>query len=355
MNHSRIKVLLDTQILAYLVDKTYPSLTLFIDKISKSEFIDLECSRFAIFEFIGIRKTEHYLRCLIEQTQENGGKVNFSSALKYKNDFNSEVKYIDVYEKIKSLVENELNTIYDDFGIAYENINIHNKIWKPHQDLVLSSRISKEDSLLLISSIYPNEFDYEDYSILLTNDTQFSDAFNEPNNGTLFETIFKEHGLTKPIVFNLRKCKLEIGVPINFTSSNTPDTIIEFANNFIFEHFKNKNFKLLLGEVISCSCSAKLKKQILCFILNDEQILNENIYITIMSKDLYIYNHPLKLNDFMSWGENLTFPYKSNTDVKSKQISIKLENLEGGDLDQSVMQKISKPGSLIFIHADSIG
>ena len=152
----RIKIALDTQILAYLIDNSYPDLTYFIKVLSKNPCVDIVCSRFAIYEFIGIRKLEHYLRCIVDVTTTTGGSANFSSILKNKNGFDaSELKYKEIYETIKERVEKELIRIDTNFGIIYESFDLHNSLWKPQQELVLSTRISKEDCLLLLSSVFP--------------------------------------------------------------------------------------------------------------------------------------------------------------------------------------------------------
>lgn len=353
-NNFRIKVALDTQILAYLIDKTYPSLNTFIKTLSDSQFVDVECSKFAIYEFIGIRKLEHYLRCLISETEKKGGKVNFSSALKYKGDFNSELKYVNAYEGIKNEVESELREIYDDFGISYEKINLHNNLWKPHQDLVLSTRISKEDSLLLLSSIFPNELDKEEYLVLFTNDEQFHNAFMDSSFVDLKNEIFNNHALSMPNVYNIRKCFLEETPKnhFNLTHENEDEDVINFANSLILEQIKKRNNDLLLGKVIKCACNEELKKQFLCFQLDDSKELNENIYISILTKDFEIYNHPIILSDFRCHGK-ITFPYKPTEEEKSKEISIKLIDDNGDNIEEELMKKITSVGNLVFIHPDS--
>lgn len=349
----RIKIALDTQILAYLIDNTYPSLNIFIKTLSENPFVDLACSKFAIYEFIGIRKLEHYLRCLVTETQSKGGNVNFSSAIKYKSEFDSpELKYIDAYKNVKEEVEKELKSIYDNFGIIYENINIHNELWKPHQDLVLSTKISKEDSLLLLSTIYPDSLFKEDFLILFTNDSQFYNSFNDIKWEEVQNEIFENHSLIKPQIHNLRKCELLDKTTVNFTETIDIEKINSFANNFIFEQIQRKNSKLLLGKTISCACNANLKKQFLCFQLEDEKELVANLYLTILTKSFILYNHPLKLSDFYSHGK-IDLPYKANEDIISKEISIKLADEEGKNIDEEIMNNIISTGNLVFIHPDS--
>lgn len=353
----RIKVALDTQILAYLIDETYPSLTLFIKALSENPSVDIVCSRFAIYEFIGIRKLEHYLRCLVDETKKKGGQLNLSSALKYKNDFDApELKYVDTYETVKKAVEQELTKIDNDFGIIYESIDIHNGLWKPHQELVLSTRISKEDSLLLLSSVFPDSLRKEKYLVLLTNDNQFYKALCGEKEIETSNKVFEENGLIKPFTYNLREMTLnEVKTKLNlidYNSGLTKEDITQFSTNFIVEHIKKKNNSTLLGEVINCACGKELKKKLLCFRLREEQELIENMYLSILTKDFTLYNHPVKLSDFKCYGD-ITLPYKSNEDEKSKQISIELLNNKGELLEEVLMQKINSAGNLIFIHPDS--
>jgi len=349
----RIKIALDTQILAYLVDNTYPSLNQFIKTLSENPFVDLVCSKFAIYEFIGIRKLENYLRCLVTATQNNGGAVNFSSAIKYKSEFDSpELKYIDAYKDVKNEVEKELQLIYDDFGIIYENINIHNELWKPHQDLVLSTKTSKEDSLLLLSTIYPDTLFKEEFLILFTNDSQFYNSFYDSKWEDIQNNFFENHSLTKPQIHNLKSCKLLDSTAINFTETNENDKIISFANNFVFEQIHKKNISTSLGKTINCACSTELKKQFLCFNLEEGKELIENLYISILTKDFFIYNHPMKLSAFYCHGK-IDLPYRANTEEKSKEISIKLTNEDGSNLEEQIMNIITESGNFVFIHQDT--
>ncbi|HEX8563832.1 MAG TPA: hypothetical protein VF676_12720 [Flavobacterium sp.] len=349
----RVKVALDTQILAYLVDKTYPSLNQFIGLLAENPFVDIVCPRFAIYEFIGIRKLEHYLRCLVKEAGKKSGTLNFSSAIKYKSEFESpELRYIDAYADVKSEVENELKLIYDDFGITYESVTIHNDLWKPHQDLVLSTRISKEDSLLLLSSVFPDSITKEPHLILLTNDNQFTTAFKDAEFQQLQNDIFSNDGLTKPILHNLKSCELVRGKTINLTLPLEEDLVTTFAKEFVLEQIIAKNQTLFLGKTINCACNEELKKQLICFQLEDEKELVENLYLSILTTDYTVYNHPIKLSSFFSHGK-IELPYIGGDTAESKEISVKLTDEDGSNIDAVLMASISSPGNLVFIHPDT--
>ena len=349
----RIKIALDTQILAYWVDKTYPNLCLFIEELSKSPFVDIVCSRFAIYEFVGIRKVEHYLRCLIYKPTANGAKPNFTSALKYKNEFNNpEIPYSKVFPEIKETIENELKQIDDLLDIDCDTLTFPNELWEPHQDLVLSTRMSKEDSLLLMSSIFNDELKKEDYLVLLTNDKQFYDAIEEESG-----EIFQKHNLTKPKVYSLKEMNIE-GTTINLVSDKKEEEIIKvFTTKFILEHIKEKNKKLYIGKVKPCPKT--YKGELLCFGL-EADTLGNNLYLSIISKNLwYLYNIESKLTNFHAKREEIEeYPYipiehidEKGEDI-SRNISVKVKK-NGDYLSKEEYSKISQTGDLVFIHPDT--
>lgn len=291
-----------------------------------------------------------------DETKKEDGHVNFSSVLKYKNEFDTpELKYTDAYENVKKAVEEELIKIDSDFGIIYENVDIHNGLWKPHQQLVLSTRISKEDSLLLLSSVFPESLRKEEHLVLLTNDNQFYNALCGEKEVETCNKVFKENGLTKPYTYYLKKMTLKQATALNlidYNSGLTEENINNFAKKFIVEHIKEKNKSTLLGEVISCACNEELKKRLLCFQLNEGQELVANLYISILTKDFILYNHPTKLSNFKCYGD-ITLPYTSTEDEKSKEISIELVDKDGNSLDEALMKNVTSVGNLVFMHPDS--
>lgn len=355
LDYLRIKVALDTQILAYLVDNTYPSVTAFLKKLSESPFVDLISSRFAIYEFIGIRKLEHYLRYLVKHEGENGEKVNLSSAIKYRNDFETpELKYTDISSNIRIDIERELKTILEDFSIEYEQVDIHNNLWKPHSDLVLSTKISKEDCLLMLSCIFPDPLRKESHLTMLTNDEQFFKSMRGNEDDILLcNKIFAENDLPVPFLYNLKAMSAG-SKKVNLTKDIlSQDEISSFTRDFIFEQIKVKNSSIILGKTIKCKCKEELKKELLCFQLEDGKELVNDMYITVLAPDFTSYSHPQELTNFKCWGD-ITLPYISSEEQKSKEISIKLTDLSGANLNEELMKKITTPGGLVFVHPDSL-
>lgn len=351
LDEFRIKVALDTMILSYLVDKTYPNLNTFVEYLSQCNYVDIVVSKVVIYEFIGIRKLEHYLREIYAHTKKNNGKMNLSSAIKYRKDFNApELPYKEVYSDVKRKVKADLKKISERFDVSFDDTILHKEIWEPQNDLVLSSKISKEDSLVLLSSVFPNEGAAEEYLVFLTNDGQFFDSFNDKVWENVVENFFNRYSLKKPFVYNLRKIGLlSSDRTINLINgSESKAEITKHAENFIFQHIENKNSRLLIGKTFKCECKPALRKRLLCFKL--KKPLQNDIYISIIPNDLtFIYNHDTKLSGFRNVETIINYPYKPIPGNENK-ISVELLKSDGTLLPNEEMEKIVQKGNLVLLH-----
>ncbi len=355
----KIKIALDTQILSYLLDKTYPTLNKFVEKLAESPYVNLICSRFVTYELLGVRKLEHYLREVHKKTVSSNGTMNFSSALKYRYDWSApELDYKDIYPKIKENIEEELQIINDDFGIEYEDKNLHSDIWKPHQDLVLSSKISKEDSLVLMSSVFPNEGYKEEYLIFLTNDEGFYNGYCHDKKIPAIDDIFNDNSINQPIAYKLK----DLTTPLTQKKLNLlvdapeDEKLKDYINKFLLEHIQIRKNNLLLGKTIRCEAGPEISQNLLCFKLEPDKKLVKDIYITIVPKDLEaIYNHPTKLSEFYSYGRIKSFPYSPDpSNEKSFKISVQLKDEKGKALPEDIGKRVSQTENLVFIHPDSM-
>lgn len=352
----KIKIALDTQLLAYLIDESYPSFNRFYDCLKNSPFVDIVCSRFVTFEYIGIRKLEHYLHKVYTSS---AGKMNLSSALQYRREFKApELDYEMCFKEIKEGIESELQKLNDDFGIQYNDHILHQGLWNPHQELLLSSRLSKEDCLVLLSSIYPQEFEKMSHSIFLTNDNQFYDSFcgKADYRMAAIDEVFEQNNLLKPETFNIKKISLNDSGTYNLTTLIENDIIDQLAKDFIFEQISLKNENLILGKTIKCDCSKERKKSMLCFDLHKEVELPEKLYTTILYKSdnhVKLYVHHAIFKDFYHVNKIESFPYIATEDPESRHITLLLKDKDGQFLEGNLMKSLTEKGNVVFIHPDN--
>lgn len=359
----KIKIAIDTQILSYLIDNTYPNVTYLVEKLSESPFVDLVCARFTTFEFIGIRKKEHYLRFALENAKNKGIPLNISSFINYRTTFSApEYEYKDAYEKIIKTIDEELKKINDDFGITFDESLLHKSFWEPHKEFFLSTRISKEDSLVLLSSVFPDEHQTEDYLIFLTNDSQFNKGYNkservmidgaggEPKN--VIDEIFTKYGFEKPFVYHLGSLSLFGDTKINpKLETITTDEIDEFLTKFIFEHIKKKNNNRLLGKTF-CAGDKFKKSDVTFFKIDDNVELNNNIYITAINQNLdFIYNSGVITSFNHKKCVLSKFPFICKD--ADKNISFEWNNQEEGDEIDKIKERLCSTDNYLFVHPDS--
>lgn len=351
-----IKVALDTNILSYLLDGTYPNLNKFVKALNDSGLVDLFCSQFVIYELIEIRKLEYYIRKIHDKTTAGGIQMNFSSVLKYRKDWSApELDYSEICEDIITLVEDDIQKIYDDYGIEYNDASIHKGLWEPHQKLVLTSKISKEDSLVLLSSVYPDIGIVEENVVFLTNDDKFYRAYTGTGKDKIekLEEVFTDNNIPQPTVLKIS----DITCPISKTKFDiikdikTDDEIKKYVNSFIFEHFQIKNSKFLLGNIIPCEC--KNKRDMFCFYLTEDE-LKKGGYFSILTKELSVINMPKTNSNFWAYGEIKDYPYTPSEEEKNRKISVKLVNDHNNSLlAEEALNEIMVNGNLVFIHPDS--
>jgi len=348
----RIKFYLDTNILSYLVDNTYSGLTFTIDYLNNSEFADLVSSKYVIFEFVGIRKREHYLQKVLEKSKSVAGKVNISSLLKYKDNFNApEVKFEDVKAEIKLAVEKELKDITTNFGIDYSANILHDTLLSPTFEINLTSKISKEDSLVLISAVWSDTTTKEKYVLIASNDQQFIDSYDTDS----LNPIFDRHGLTPPMVEHLRDIKLSSGTKVNLTDVADDAQLPIFLPTKLKELIIKRNESLFLGKTIHCGNGAGFPTNVVCFNLPANTDLNNNLYLTIIGKDLdFIYSTKLPVTDFFDQVSIAKYPLRKEEETS---ISFRpMENIDGtpSPIDADIVNRLRETGNLIFINPDGM-
>lgn len=356
----KICIFFDTNILSYLIDRTFSSLNAFVLLLSKIDFIELYVSKFVLFELIGIRKKEHYLRGILKSSPKNAdGTVNLTSLLKYHNRFTDIPNCKSYYEQrasIENKIKRELNSLKNKFKlIPLEDLN--NNLWDFHTKLNLSTKLSKEDALV-ITSIFGENVDIGKNHNILTNDQELFEFYQKESKvQKIIDKIFKENKIARPILHLIRDIKQN-----NLESKIELKELNNMTINFISQIIIQQNQNIYLGKTFTSGCSNK--EEIFCFLIENSAKVNitnqEGIYITIIDRNLkYQFNLPIKIKEIRDEkGQTITFPCELNTGCK---YSIKISNVELADkmkLESSEslkkLKQLREKGNMIFINPESV-
>lgn len=347
------KFFVDTNILVYLVDNSYQSLTDFIELSKESEFIELVSSKYVIFEFVGVRKKEHYLRKVASVSPKSiKGEINFSSLLKYVKVFeNPGVDFNSVMPNIKLDVEAEVEMIASDNKINFEYSTIHGAQLNPTFELCLSTKISNQDSLVFISAILPQPDEFSTGLQLLTNDKEFVKFYSEAN----IEHIFSTHNISKPDVIGIDKIIGKKNKSINLTEENSKENLASHLNENIIRLIMEKNKLLYLGTTFPPS-NNNFPENIICFKFKANTIAPRGIYISILSKNLdFLYTSRKKIDALHHNNKELPIGFiSSNTKIN---VSFRIVDIDiNGDeipVSMEIITALRSEGNFVFIHPDS--
>jgi len=348
-----VKFFVDTNILAYLVDETYTSLTEFISQSRDCGFIELVSSNFVIFEFVGIRKREHYLRKMVTASKKTkSGEINFSSLLKYQNKFEADgLDFSTVISDIKKDIEAELQTISTAYKINYDFSVLHEGQLTPTFEICLSTRMNNQDCLVLISSILPTPKTPISNIQLFTNDTDFVSESGNVN----IDTILAANKLNKPSVHAIKNVPGQGTTVINLTSTHDAAKIKTHLAGKVAKLLEQQNDGLFLG--VTFTPKAGFPDGIICFKFRANTSVPTDLYITVISKDLeFIYTSKNKIDFLWHNGKQIA---KGHTfaEGEDNNVSCKLSDRDdqGNEIpiDKAIVAAILNEGNLVFIHPDS--
>lgn len=341
----QINFFLDTNILCYLIDNTFPSLTAFIAALKEMPVVQLYSSEYVLAELFEVRKKENYFREVWERSTKDGNIINISSFLRKNKQY--EIDHYeyegDLAEAVKMKVNTDVEKITKDFNIEFLN-SFNDRLLGPMKIVCLSTKISREDSLVLVSSVYKNSIEeVSERVILLTGDKAFynwatnsraeiSTAFNPGKmpNVEHIESIGKGlDGFTG----GTRSLKKEI--------ENLEELAINYVKSWLLDTYKDR----LLGEVKGQTCKGA-PKHMIAFKAQTE-LKEKEIYTLILTHDLsFLYSPKPKAKLYHKNGQ-IEVPFLPN---RGDNIVTFLCEED----DDEVFNAVNVEGNLVFIHPDSI-
>ena len=203
----RVNIYLDTNILVDYSEGEFPLLTDSIDYLVKSDFVDLRSSHYVLFEYTEVRKANLFREYSI---QNKGGKpfkhrlLSFLRRICGKRELVKayikqnrwEVRGVDYFsckDNIASLVQEEVRHIKNDLNINFDEHVLHPGLIKPTVELCLNTKISKEDCLVILSCMLPEEDSALKNCVILSRDGDMFKSFSEMRSD--IDATFKKYGI----------------------------------------------------------------------------------------------------------------------------------------------------------------
>ncbi|MFZ4454938.1 MAG: hypothetical protein ACOYOT_01825 [Bacteroidales bacterium] len=344
-----INFFVDTNILSYLVDNTYPLLNDFLNELRSISLVNLISSEYVLLEFLGIRKREHYIRESLSSFQSSGKRINVSSLLKYHNQYSlPEIDFHELLPEIKKKIDGEKESITTDFGISF-NCKFHDKLYNPTSEICLSTKISKEDSLVLVSSIIPLDGKVNENVIILTNDSDFPKWYSEVD----INHIFKALVVPRPTLQDIKKIGNSNGRIINLTDNKGAYDQRVITTDYLKKVFLEIKNDLFLGETftprgvdIPCNC--------ITFDCKVGRTLFSNIYVTIVGGNFdFIYTPSNKIT-FWSNGKPIeSCGFEANESISNLSFVVEIDDTDKL-IEKEIIQKLKEPGNLIIFHPHNV-
>ena len=346
----RVNFFLDTNILCYLVDDTYPTLTGFIKALSDMPVVSLYTSEYVLTELIEVRKKEDYFREVMQQSEATGHHINISSFITHNKRYSiPNYSYEgDLIAPVSAQVNQDIEKIVKDFGITFES-KFNDSLLAPMKEICLGTKISREDSLVLVSSLFKREEKVLPGSVIvLTNDADF-EQWSEAAQVQIKE-VLTQNGLTMPYIEHIGKIGKLFAQDawkcnLTKTEKDGKEAAFEYITRCLEWMFKEK----YIGIVSPAERVVNAPTHTL-FVKVKAHSLTNGIYTLILDKDFQFLYCPQKKADFYRDGHSLTEPFVP-VDGQDK-VGFVCELGEGED--EVIFEKLNQRGNMVFIHPDSL-
>ena len=339
----KVDIFLDTNILVDYVLGTKPVLKHSIDYLKDKKSVRLHSSHYVEFELSEILKICFFGYSVLGHYPNKQEK----SQIKSNNWTINGVNYAQEMNEISERVNHEMFNLKTTFNRLFDDHVLHEGLIEPTCDLFLKSNISREDSLVTISSVYPKSDVVLDYVALLSNDSQFCSAIT--NNEEIIDYVMSLKGLKRPDILDTKQlCCDSITSHFNISEMSYDNQTIEhFWDMKILELAKRKNKEAFVGITYEFGKPNDISGECVYFNLQDTNTLSDTNSLLFFTNDAEeTISIKLKTRtgnlEFWNGGHSVTLP---NDNVNDLRYSFK--PLEGM-LEPDELKKLREPGNLVF-------
>lgn len=337
----RINIFLDTNILVDYVLGNNSNLNRSLLWFKDCEFVDLKSSHFVEYEMAEVLKAQYFYRKLKGRLPNRNEKVALKKI--WKIDGKS---YLNYKDDIRSEVTTSIKSVEDDLGFQFSDLRLHDGVINPTCEVCLSSKISKEDSLLLVSCMFPGEEECTDFSILLSNDKQYAYSFMESSRD--IKSIFDTHSLNIPEIIHAKSLEGNSGKVINLYNKKEnveEEDLKTFLKDFILRLIIKKNVDDYVGITYRDSaCKGMAAK---CLYLNVKSgQFKEHDGLAFIANDLSfqrILSIPEKPNKYWNTGKEIDLPYTFDGEHR-----VSFLPRPNDELSENQFNKLRERGNIVF-------
>lgn len=332
----KIHIYLDTNILVDYVEQNNIVLNKSLDYLANCSFVVLRSSHYVEYEMTEVRKKRLFYHKVKGQYPSKDERL---SGIKQKWCLDGQ-NYESFRDEITRMVIADFKLIEENLGVRFDDHVLHDKLILPTRDLCLATKISREDSMVMISCMHPMPDEMLTFCVLLSNDNQYEIAYNDNKSDTL--SIFEKHGLVPPLF--LHTDRLYNGkkyFSINNSTFAKDEDIYKFWTLLVLSLVCQKQSKSYIGHTIKIGNSVKASDLVFLDIENPKKELLESDGLIIVLHDL---SEKIEINKDFDYWDNLssvTLPHKNEKDTT---YSFK------PSVDEEVLKKLQAPGNLVFYY-----
>lgn len=336
----RVNVYLDTNILIDYVEGKYPLLNRSIEYLAQCPFVTLRSSHYVLFEFTEVRKA------LLFWEKADPGKIRpFDN--KVKNEIKAGWKYNNVeYATFKDDITNQVLAELELFrtkGIDFDEHVLHENLVYPTSSLCLATKISREDCLVMVSCMHPDEELKLDHCLLLTRDAQYYKAVHE--NDADVKKVFADNELETPILIRTESLQDERnGTQYNLYNNMEGADIEAFWQGLILTNIKRNMAAQYVGQTYSYGVDGIAAECIYFEMDGNDKILQNSPGLNFIGRDLSFKIVVAGPFEYWNNGEVISLPH-NNPDFP--KYSFRKEGISA-----EMLAKLREKGNLVFYNND---
>lgn len=214
---------------------------------------------------------------------------------------------------------------------------LHEALVFPTNSLCLSTKISKEDCLVMVSCMHPKEDKKLEHCILLSRDDQYYKSYQ--NNINDVDAVFQASGLVLPQFIHTNKIKHHQSKQLNLYEKRSID-ISEVWNDIICTFLKAKHSNSYIGETYSFGKKG-ISAQCVYFDTKNSNIkLQESDGLLFISKDLTTKISIAGPFEYMNNGNKITLPHRNQQFTKYSFLP--------NSVTPEILVKLRQKGNLVF-------